>query len=108
MPDQRLLEWLKLDLQRLEHAPSDEALIELIEDSKRLSKLYLERPRKLRPSAVAGELDKLAKGFEMAAKAAEKLGNQGFLIVAAISEANHDPDDRDVRRHILYLQRMAA
>jgi hypothetical protein len=37
MPHQRLLEWLKLDLQRLEHAPSDEALIKLIEDTKRLS-----------------------------------------------------------------------
>ena len=57
MPDGRLLQWLRRDLQNIEHGPSDEALIELVEDAKRLIKLYLERPERLRPSAVAGELN---------------------------------------------------
>jgi hypothetical protein len=39
MPDGQLLECLKHDLQHLEHGPSDEALIKLIEDAKRLIKL---------------------------------------------------------------------
>lgn len=54
MSDGRLLTWLEQDLQRLEHAPSNETLIELEEDTRRLIRLYLERPRKLCPSAVAG------------------------------------------------------
>lgn len=108
MPDGRLLEWLKQDLRNIEHGPSDEALIELVEDAKRIIKLYLERPEKLRPSAVAGELNKLAKGFEKAAKAAEKLGNQGMLLIVAASEINLEAGDLDMRRHILYLQRMAS
>ncbi|MXQ14935.1 hypothetical protein, partial [Microvirga makkahensis] len=64
-------------------------------------------PEKLRPSAVAGELNELAKGVETAAKAAERLGNQGPLPIVALSEAHPDADDLDMRRHILYLQRMA-
>jgi hypothetical protein len=108
MPEGRLLEWLKKDLQRLEHAPSDEALIELVEDAKRLIKLYLERPERLRSSAVARELNSLATNLKKGAKAAERLGNHGLLMIAAMSEANLDTGDFDMRRHILYLQRMAA
>jgi hypothetical protein len=108
MLDGRLLDWLKDDLQGIEHGPSDEALSELVEDVKRIIKLYLERPEKLRPSAVAGELNKLASGFEKAAKAAERLGNQGLLLISAMSGANLDTGDHSMWRHILYLQRMAS
>lgn len=108
MRGEKLLKWLKHDLQGIEHGPSDEALTELVEDAKRLIKLYLDRPRKLRPSAVSGELNKLASGFEKAAKAAEKVGNQGLLLIVSMSEAGPDSGDPDMRRHILYLQRMAA
>ncbi|MXQ14907.1 hypothetical protein, partial [Microvirga makkahensis] len=79
------MEWLKHDLRDVEHGPSDEALSVLMEDAERLIKLYLERPEKLRPSAVAGELNELAKGVETAAKAAERLGNQGPLPIVALS-----------------------
>ncbi|MGO4389497.1 hypothetical protein AB4Y85_18385 [Microvirga sp. 2YAF29] len=108
MPDGRLFQWLRHDLQPLEPGPSDEALIELVEDAKRITKLYLERPRKLRPSAVARELTSLATNLEKAAKAVEKLGNQGLLLIVAMSEVNPDSGDLDMRQHILYLQRMAA
>ncbi len=108
MPNGRLLEWLKQDLQHIEHGPPDEALIELVEDAKRIIKLYLERPEKLRPSAVARELNSLATNLGKGAKAAEKLGNHGLLMIAAMSEANLDVGDTDMRQHILYLQRMAS
>lgn len=108
MPDGKLLDWLKQDLHNTKHGPSDEALIQLIEDAKRLIKLYLERPTKLRPSAVARQMTSLATNLEKAAKAAEKLGNQGLLVIVAMSEANQDSGDVDMRRHILYLQRMAS
>jgi hypothetical protein len=52
------LEWLTQDLQDIEHGPSDEALVELVEDARRITKLYLERPKKLRPSMLADELNK--------------------------------------------------
>jgi hypothetical protein len=107
MQGQRLLEWLKHDLRDVEHGPSSEALTELIEDTRRIITLYLERPEKLRPSIVANELNKLAKSLEKAAKAAEKLGRQGLLLIVAASETNLDASDLDMRRHILYLQRMA-
>lgn len=108
MPDGRLLEWLKQDLRYSEHSPSDEALIELVEDAQRIIELYLERPRKLRPSVVARELNSLATNLGKGAKAAEKLGNQGMLLIIAASEANLDAADTDMRQHILYLQRMAS
>lgn len=108
MPDRRLLEWLKHDLQSIEHGPSEETLTELVEDTQRIIKLYRERPERLRPSAIAGELNKLASGFEKAAKAAERLGNQGLLLIGAMSGANLDAGDLDMRQHILYLQRMAS
>jgi hypothetical protein len=108
MPDGRLLEWLKQDLRNSEHGPSDEALIELGEDAKRIIKLYLERPEKLRPSAVARELNSLATNLGKGAKAAEKLGNQGMLLIIAASEANLDAGDSNMRQQILYLQRMAS
>jgi hypothetical protein len=107
MPGRKLLGWLKHDLQHLEHGPSDEALIELVEDAKRLIKLYLERPERLRPSAVARELKSLAMNLEKAAKVADRLGSQGLLMIAAATEAIPDSCDLDMRRHILYLQRMA-
>ena len=108
MPDGRLLQWLKQDLHNSEHGPSDEALSELVEDAERLIKLYLERPTKLRPSMVAGELNSLATHLEKGTKAAETLGNQGLRVIVAMSEANQDSGDLDMRRHILYLQRMAS
>lgn len=108
MPDARLLDWLKHDLQNIEHGPSDEALIELVEDTKRLIKLYLQRPEKLRPSAVARELTSLATNLEKAAKAADRLGSQGLMMIVAASEANPDSRDFDMRHHILYLQRLAS
>jgi hypothetical protein len=107
MPEGRLVAWLEQGLREVEHGPSDEALTELVEDAKRIIKLYLERPRKLRPSAVARELNSLATNLEKGAKAAEKLGNQGLLMIVAMSEANLDAGDCDMRQHILYLQRMA-
>ncbi|ANY80489.1 hypothetical protein BB934_21485 [Microvirga ossetica] len=107
MSDERLVEWLKKDLHKSEHGPSDESLTELVNDAKRLIKLYLERPTRLRPSAVTRELNALARGFEKATKAAEKLGNQGLLMIVAMSEVNQDSGDLDMRPHILYLQRMA-
>jgi hypothetical protein len=100
--------WLKQDLRDVENGPSDEALIGLVEDAKRIIKLHLDRPEKLRPSAIARELNNLAKGFEKAAEAAERLGNQGMLLIVAASAANLDASDFDMRQHILYLQRMAA
>jgi len=108
MPDGRLLEWLKHDLRDGEHSPSDETVLELIEDAKRLITLYLRRPEKLRPSAVARELNSLATHLNKAAKAAETLGNQGLLMIVSMSEANLDSDELDMRQHILYLQRMAV
>lgn len=108
MPDGRLLEWLKHDLRDVEDGPSGEALLELVEEAKRILALYQERPKKLRPSAVARELNSLATHFNKAAKAAETLGNQGMLMIVSVSEANLDSDELDMRRHILYLQRMAA
>lgn len=108
MPDGTLFAWLKRDLQDIEHGPSDEALTELVEDANRIIKLYLQRPEKLRPSMVARELTSLATNLRKAAKAAERLGNQGMLLIATMSEANLDADDLDMRRHIMYLQRMAA
>ncbi len=108
MPDRRLLEWLKQDLRNVEHGPPDEALTELVEEAKRIIKLYLERPKKLRPPAVARELNSLATNLGKAAKAAGGLGNQGMLLIVAASEANPDVSDVDMRPHILYLQRMAA
>jgi hypothetical protein len=106
MSDAQLAEWLKQDLQHVEHSPSDEALIELVEDTRRTITLYLESPKKLRPAAAAGELNRLAKGLETAVRAAETVGKQGLLMVIAMSEANQD--DLDPNRHILYLQRMAS
>lgn len=108
MPDGRLVEWLRQDLHDVEHGPSDEVLAALVEDAKCLIKLYLERPKKLRPSAVARELNSLATNLGKAAKAAEGLGNQGMLLIVAGSEANPDVGDVDMKPHILYLQRMAA
>lgn len=108
MPDGKLLDWLKQDLHKSEHGPSDEALSELVVNAKRLIKLYLERATKLRPSAVARQLTSLATNLEKAAKAAEKLGNHGLLVIASMSEANQDSGDLDMRRHILYLQRIAS
>jgi hypothetical protein len=60
MPDEKLLDWLQRDLQNIDHRPSNEVLIELVEDAKRIIKLYRERPETLRPSAVARELNSLA------------------------------------------------
>jgi len=108
MPDSRLVQWLRDDLQHLEHGPSGEALSELVEDTKRIITLYLKRPNKLRPSAVARELESLATHLEKAAKAAGKLGDPGLRLVVAMSEANPDAGDLEMRRHILYLQRMAS
>jgi hypothetical protein len=108
MPDGRLLEWLRQDLCDVEHGPSDEALTELVEDTERIIKLYLARPEKLRPSSVARELNSLATNVEKAAKAAERLGNQGLLLIGAMSGASMEAGDLDIRRHILYLQRMAS
>lgn len=108
MTDGKLLDWLECDLHKSEHGPSNEALSELVDDAKRLIKLYLERATKLRPSAVARELNSLATHLEKGAKAAEKLGSQGLLVIVAMLEANQDANDLDMRRHILYLQRIAS
>src|SRR5690349_19489795 len=89
-PDGGLLEWLKQDLRHFEHGPSDEALVSLVEDTKRIIRVYLERRVRLRPSAVARQLDSLATNLGKAAKAAEKLGNQGLLMMVAMSEVNPD------------------
>jgi hypothetical protein len=108
MSGEGLVGWLRQDLRDVDNGPSDEALIGLVEDAKRVIRLYLERPEKLRPSAIARELNNLAKGFEKAAKAAQRLGKQGMLLIVAASEANLDASDLDMRQHILYLERMAA
>jgi hypothetical protein len=108
MLDGRLLEWLKHDLRDVGHGLSDEALLELIENAKRIITLYQRRPEKLRPSAAARELNSLATHLNKAAKAAERLGDQGMLLIVAMSEANLDAGEFDMRRHVLYLQRMAS
>jgi len=107
LPDRRLLEWLKQDLRDVKHGPSEEALIGLVEDARRIIQLYLARPAKIRPSAMARELNSLAMHFEKAANAAERLGNQGMILIGVMSGANLEAGELDMRRHILYLQRMA-
>ncbi|MBQ0819614.1 hypothetical protein KBI52_05190 [Microvirga sp. HBU67558] len=63
---------------------------------------------RLRPSAVARELNSLATNLAKAEKNAEKLGNQGLLMIVAMSEVNLDCVAIEMRQHILYLQRMAS
>jgi hypothetical protein len=108
MPDGSLLKWLKQDLQSIENGPPEEALTELVEDAKRIIKLHLERPKRLRPSTVARKLNSLASQYENAAKTAEELGNQVLLMVVTVSGVNQDAGDLGMTQHILYLQRMAA
>lgn len=108
MPDSRLLKWLQQDLRNARNSPSDEALTALVEDTKRVISLYLDQPEKPRPSAVAREMNSLATNLGKAAKAAEKLGSYGLLLIVTASEANQDPGDLNPKQHILYLQRMAA
>lgn len=106
--DRTLVEWLKEDLRSAERCTSEEALIELVENTRRIIELYLEHPKKLRPSAVSRELDSLAMHLEKGAKAAEKLGSQGLLLIIGMSEINQDSANLEMRQHILYLERMAS
>jgi len=108
MSEERLVAWLQRDLQKSEHAPSDEALTVLAEEAERIIKLHLERPEKLRPSSVARELNSLSRNLGKAARAAERLGSRGLMMIVAASETNLDPGDFDPKQHVLYLQRLAT
>jgi hypothetical protein len=68
MPDKKLLDWLHCDLQNIEHRPSDEVLIELAEEAKRIITLYRECPEKLRPSGVARAVNSRATNLRTGAK----------------------------------------
>jgi hypothetical protein len=108
MSTEQLVEWLKCDLQDARPIPSGDVLVAFVEDAKRIIKLHLERPKRLRPSAVARKLNTLANNLGKAAKAAETLGSQGLQMIVAALDAKQDPGDLDPKQHILYLQRMAA
>lgn len=82
-------------------------LEELEESAQRLVRLYLGKPKRLRPSAAARELKAMAKGLKRAAVAAERLGEQGMIHLFAASHASGEPDEWDPRPHIDYLERMA-
>lgn len=71
MPDGKFLDWIKQDLHNTKYGPPDEALTELMEEAKRLIRLYLERATKLRPSAVARELTSLAMSSQCRREARE-------------------------------------
>jgi hypothetical protein len=108
MPDGSLVEWLTRDLGHRENSPPVESSVELVEQAELAIRRYLGRPKKLRPSAVARELTRLAKKLKGAANAADRLGDQGWLMIAAASGANQEFDESGMVRHILYLERMAA
>jgi hypothetical protein len=104
---EHLTSWLQRDLSRLEHIPSREVLEQLAAEAERIIPLYLRRPAKLRPSALERELVSLASHLAKAAKAAERLGNQGLLLIASASSTSRDLEPEAMRKHVLYLQRMA-
>jgi hypothetical protein len=83
------------------------ALDELEKSAERLVRLYLGKPKRLRPSAVARELKAMAKSLKRAAGAAERLGDQGMIHLFAASHTNTENEDLDPSPHIEYLSRMA-
>jgi hypothetical protein len=86
---------------------SPRALEELEESAKFVVRLYLGKPKRLRPSAVARELKAMAKGLKRAAEAAERLGEQGMTHLFAASQADAENENLDPRPHIEYFSRMA-
>lgn len=45
MPEGRLWRWIKRNFRISSHGPADEAPIELSEDARRITELYMKRPR---------------------------------------------------------------
>ncbi len=79
----------------------ERTLLELEWNSARLVRLYLSRPNRLRPSAMARELRAMAKGLARAAKAAEAIGEDGMVRVLLASEVQSVPDYPEQRSEVV-------
>ena len=90
-----------------DHPPPERAIKELERDAQRLVLQYLTKSNPLRPSAMARELKALNKQLARAAKAVERLGEDGMLRLFAASNANRSAENLDPRPHIDYFTRIA-